>query len=294
MRWISVLFLFGCGIPSGQLVDGDPQTPGTAGCPGPQCAEVCDDGIDNDGDFDIDCDDMDCNDSCDLDADNDGYDDRARGGEDCDDTDASINPIATEVCDGVDNNCDGLIDEEDPNLDTSTLLDFYRDVDGDGFGLTSAAQKACTVPSGASLIDGDCDDDDPNTYPGAYEVPLDCIDQDCDGDTGDPDCDPVYIGEFLVDDGQAWGNNPPVFTCLEVCASLFGGAPTDYACSTDQPVIDYQASSSTWGVGGCGIVEENYSLDQGGGYDCGVASCATSAYVSDNCIGATNYCFQYP
>ena len=291
MRSISFLFLVSCTV-SGPLVDANQPDVSTGDCNGANCAEICDDGIDNDGDFDVDCDDLECHDSCDWDGDGDGFDSSDSGGGDCDDTNPEINPTAVEVCDGIDNNCTGLIDEADPTIDTSTLLTFYRDADGDGFGVTTQDQKACTVPSGASDVDGDCDDEDAATYPGAIDVPGDCIDQDCDGYTGDQGCEPVYVGEYMVDDGDTWGNNPPVYSCVEACALLFGGVGADYACSTQYAVIDNQANTSTWGVPGCGIVAEDMSV--GVTYDCGAVGCSTSAYVTDNCLTTTNYCFQWP
>ena len=84
-------------------------------------------------------------------------------GSDCNDTDPTISPDATEVCDGIDNNCDGLIDDDDPNVDLTTAPAFYPDADGDGFGdaLASAVQ-ACVAPTDAGVPmveDGsDCND----------------------------------------------------------------------------------------------------------------------------------------
>ena len=59
----------------------------------------------------------------DVDNDGDGYLSSA----DCDDSDPLIKPNATESCDGIDNDCDGVIDED-------LLLSFFPDVDEDGFG----------------------------------------------------------------------------------------------------------------------------------------------------------------
>ena len=72
----------------------------------PGADEICDDGIDNDCDGYTDCADSDCI----VDADGDGYNAEPCGN-DCDDDNAAVNPGATEICDGIDNNCDGQIDE---------------------------------------------------------------------------------------------------------------------------------------------------------------------------------------
>ncbi|MCK5378303.1 MAG: hypothetical protein KAJ78_02820, partial [Acidobacteria bacterium] len=118
----------------------------------------------------------------------------------------------------------------------------------------------------------------------------------CDGfESGDTTLWSNTVGylppNYDVDDGPNWGDNPPVYSCLEACALLFGGIPGDYQCSTSSVVIDNLANASTWGIAGCQIVAEDYSLDQGGGYNCGSTGCSTSAYVDDNCTGGTNYCW---
>jgi len=82
------------------------------------------------------------------DADGDGYD----SDDDCDDTDSAINPGATEVCDGVDNNCDGTTD-----TDATDRITVYTDNDQDGLG-TGAGELACEADDYQSEIDGDCDD----------------------------------------------------------------------------------------------------------------------------------------
>jgi hypothetical protein len=73
----------------------------------PNAEEICWDGTDNN------CNgltDEDCNVSC-PDADGDGYRDPSCGGSDCNDDDRTIRPGAVEICDNIDNNCDGRIDE---------------------------------------------------------------------------------------------------------------------------------------------------------------------------------------
>ena len=58
---------------------------------------------------------------------------------DCDDSDASINPSATELCDGVDNDCDGETDESGAEGET----DWYLDADEDGEGTASDMVTSC-------------------------------------------------------------------------------------------------------------------------------------------------------
>mgnify|MGYP001563545011 CR=1 FL=1 len=108
---------------------------------------------------------------CIADEDGDGY----ANPEDCDDADAAINPAATEVCDGVDNDCDGTIDE-----DTSGGTTWYADADSDAYGDATVTSTACTQPSGYVTDSSDCDDASAAINPAATEVCSDGIDQDCD------------------------------------------------------------------------------------------------------------------
>ena len=110
-----------------------------------------------------------------ADADGDGW----GACEECNDADPAIRPDATEVCNGIDDNCNGDTDAADATLDLTTLSTWYSDVDGDGFGDSSTALVACFASSGAVLVDGDCNDGDASIYPGAPEI-CDGFDSDCD------------------------------------------------------------------------------------------------------------------
>jgi hypothetical protein len=109
-------------------------------------------------------------DSSTVDRDGDGF----TADVDCDDSDADTHPDAVELCDDVDNNCDGEIDE--------TKMELYLDSDGDGFGDESTAITECELLSGYVENGSDCDDSDLNINPDALEV-CDGVDNDCDAST---------------------------------------------------------------------------------------------------------------
>ncbi|MBI3250188.1 MAG: PD40 domain-containing protein [Deltaproteobacteria bacterium] len=140
------------------------------------------------------------------DADHDGY---STTGGDCDDTDPDIHPGATEVCDGVDDDCDGQIDENLQQI-------FYRDSDGDGFGTTTITTQACAIPTGYVVNSSDCNDSNTAIKPNATES-CNNVDDDCDGqvDEGFP------VTTFYRDsDGDGFGN---IAVTTQACS-----APTGY------------------------------------------------------------------
>ena len=145
-------------------------------------------------------------DRCDFDTDLDGFTrigSCAGSADDCNDYDPAINLGALEICDGIDNNCNGQIDE---GL-TGT------DADGDGY----YAYGSC------GAVGTDCNDADVNIHPDALDIPYDGIDQDCSG------ADLTFAGETC--DGCHWlptiANHhvlttPPDGTCVSCHASQVG------------------------------------------------------------------------
>lgn len=99
---------------------------------------------------------------------------------DCDDKNASVNPKAQELRDGVDNNCDGQIDE-------GLKATFYEDADGDGYGNPQVTTQAYSPPSGYVVNNTDCDDTNAAVNPGATEIKKNGIDDDCNASTPDND-----------------------------------------------------------------------------------------------------------
>ncbi len=93
---------------------------------------------------------------------------------DCNDADGAVNPGATEVCNGIDDNCDG-------NTDEGVLITFYADADGDTHGDAASSVDACSAPEGYVASNDDCNDASATVYPGAPEICNNGIDEDCDG-----------------------------------------------------------------------------------------------------------------
>ena len=98
--------------------------------------------------------------------------------EDCDDTNPDINPDAEEICNGIDDNCDGLLDD----MDSSVLItEWFLDADGDGFGDPNISMFECFQPLGFVDNDQDCDDLNPDINPAQQEIGNNDIDENCDG-----------------------------------------------------------------------------------------------------------------
>jgi hypothetical protein len=167
--------------------DGDGFTPANGDCNdtngaiNPGAVEICTDGVDNNCNGLVDSQDssaVNCPSAC-TDSDVDTY--ATEGGNcgqvDCDDQNAAISPAAVESCDdGIDNDCDGLIDE---GCDVAC-----PDVDGDGY-----LDAVCGG--------NDCDDTNAAIHPGAAEVCGNSVDNNCNG-ASDETCTTCPDGTILI------------------------------------------------------------------------------------------------
>lgn len=154
---------------------------------------------------------------------------------DCNDNNANINPNATEICDGIDNNCDGQIDE---GIAGTT---YYEDYDGDGYGNPRVSIESCTPVSGYVTNNLDCLDFDAQTYPGAPEL-CDNRDNDCDG----------QIDEGLLkrnfyedDDGDGFGN-PSVY--VYTCSAPQGFVANNQDCNDSNSAVHPNAPEICDGI----------------------------------------------
>ena len=94
---------------------------------------------------------------------------------DCDDSNSGIYPGATELCNTIDDDCDGTVD------DNVVFVTYYADGDGDGYGNPSVTGQYCNFPPGNYVLNNtDCDDSNPNKYPGAAPTGQG-VDNNCNG-----------------------------------------------------------------------------------------------------------------
>ncbi len=166
-----------------------------------------------------------------CDADRDGHLPPAFGGDDCDDTNEAVNPDALERCDGIDNDCDGRIDDED-EIEPGLGNEWFTDEDGDGVG-AGAPIVQCAAPAGRVATPGDCDDTDEAVFPGAVEL-CDALDRDCDGD---PDAGAADVALFYVDgDGDGFGD-PDQFVA-EACDAPADTVADGTDCDDADPLVN--------------------------------------------------------
>ena len=149
---------------------------------------------------------------------------------DCNDADYDINPGATEICDGIDNNCDGQIDEN------QTIFDWYADTDADSFGDLSDVVSACSQPPGYVFDNTDCDDSNYNVNPAATEI-CDGLDDDCNGIVDD-----TFAGcnWQTYDDFEDNYFDPNLWSVIE--AICFEGGCADEPCVEENGILTCQAS----------------------------------------------------
>lgn len=128
----------------------------------------------------------------------------------------------TEVCNTLDDDCDGLIDEGVKSI-------FYGDSDDDGFGVPEITILACSAPEGYADIIGDCYDANPAIYPGATEI-CNGVDDNCSGmvDEG------LLITFYADNDGDLFGD-PEEFELF--CEGIAGYVEDNTDCNDTNNLI---------------------------------------------------------
>ncbi|MEK7105175.1 MAG: putative metal-binding motif-containing protein [Patescibacteria group bacterium] len=266
-----------CSQPAGYVVNND-DCADTDASINPGATEVCDT-LDNDCDGTVDEDDASDAPTWYTDADGDGYGDPSvtdvactmpvgytSDSTDCDDTDSDVNRAATEICNGIDDNCDGSIDPAS-SADATT---WYGDTDADGYGEASDRTVACDAPRGYTALAGDCDDTTADVSPADPEE-CDAIDNDCDGSIDEAGAD----GEttwYADSDGDGYGSST---SSRDACTQPANYVPVGGDCDTTDASINPAATET------CNEIDDNCdgAIDEAG------ADGETTWYADDDSDG---------
>ncbi|MBC8047760.1 MAG: T9SS type A sorting domain-containing protein [Fimbriimonadaceae bacterium] len=128
-------------------------------------------------------------------------------GTDCNDANNLINPSATEICNTLDDNCDGNTDEG------LTFTTYYLDADADGFGNTTDSIYSCSEFAGYVANNFDCNDADNLINSTTLEI-CNAVDDNCDGNE---DEGLTFITYFFDADLDGFGNTTDsIYSCSEI------------------------------------------------------------------------------
>lgn len=161
-----------------------------------------------------------------VDADEDGYPESVAVVEDCGPLNPSVYPNAPELEDGLDNDCNNIVDD-------GFGPTWFLDNDGDGFGDISESIQATEQPAGYVNNGDDCDDLNAATYPGATEL-EDGIDNDCNGTVDD-----ILRTYYLDADGDGFGSMGDAIEAMQqpdgYVDNAFDCDDFDYLINPDAP-----------------------------------------------------------
>ncbi len=191
---------------------------------------------------------------------------------DCDDLAPGTNPLATEICDDLDadEDCNGFAEDPDPDLDLASRIDWYPDLDFDGYGDEVAPPFTACDAANQVADNTDCDDTNPDINPGVLDRPND----------GDLDCDTLdYVcGESMVRVYPAGSLDPDAdYTSIQAAIDDFLNDPVGFPGTLcDGDIIEVTP----------GLYDENISFNDVDPHIIGVVGAAVTT-IDGNRLGRT-------
>jgi hypothetical protein len=162
---------------------------------------------------------------------------------------AAIHPGANEICNGIDDDCDGEIDE-------GVKTFYYPDEDRDGYGSIALSVFQCSPPANYTSIGGDCNDNNSAINPGAAEICGNGIDDNCNDQT-DEGCPTanlsITINDIIVSESQGTAQltvslSAPSANPVSVSYRTVNGTaahPKDYTRKTGEIVFNPGTTTQT-------------------------------------------------
>lgn len=160
---------------------------------------------------------------------------------DCNDNNASANINAIEICNGIDDDCDGLTNEG------LTFTTYFADNDGDGFGNPNSSQNSCTPIIGFVTNNSDCNDSNAQVKPGASEI-CNLIDDNCNGQINEG---LIFVNYYIDSDLDGYGAG----TATNSCTPILGNYVTNNLdCNNNNANIRPNATET------CNSIDDNCNV----------------------------------
>ncbi|MCK6507225.1 putative metal-binding motif-containing protein [Myxococcota bacterium] len=222
-----------------------------------------------------------------VDQDSDGY----PRGNDCDDDNPDVHPGADEVCNDIDDDCDGVTDQD--ALDRITL---YADADEDGYGNPLSTLTACPgdLPPGYVTDNQDCRDSDPAVNPTGDEVCDDAnLDEDCDGlrEDDDDSTDRLTMTTFFADNDQDGFGDPS--TLVQGCDAGGTRSLNELDCDDTDDSVGPDSSCAPFDGVWTGAVDFEVSAVYGYSGDCTDTGSVLISDQSSTQVSGTVVCNWY-